>query len=52
MAQNKKDNHANPQQNGHMEIPVVTSIAEVPVTVERKPFLQPEDDVRLPHAGQ
>ncbi|ORY62420.1 uncharacterized protein BCR38DRAFT_517945 [Pseudomassariella vexata] len=30
---------------------VVTSIDEVPVTVERKPFIQPGDDERLPDAG-
>ncbi|KAK8042449.1 hypothetical protein PG994_012932 [Apiospora phragmitis] len=29
--------------------PVVGSIPEVLVTVQRKPFLQPEDDERLPH---
>ncbi|KAK8127800.1 hypothetical protein PG984_008908 [Apiospora sp. TS-2023a] len=31
--------------------PIVSSIPEVPVTVERKPFSQPEDDERLPQAG-
>ncbi|KAK8080345.1 Caleosin related protein-domain-containing protein [Apiospora hydei] len=31
--------------------PVVGSIPEVPVTMQRKPFLQPEDDERLPHTG-
>ncbi|KAI9154948.1 Peroxygenase [Paramyrothecium foliicola] len=55
MAQEKKESYAevvaHGHQNGHMETPVVTSIAEVPVTVERKPFLQPEDNVRLPHTG-
>ncbi|KAM4057041.1 caleosin related protein [Hirsutella rhossiliensis] len=30
---------------------VVTSIPEVPITVQRKPFVQPDDKVRLPHAG-
>ncbi|KAJ9138345.1 Caleosin domain-containing protein [Pleurostoma richardsiae] len=33
------------------EKPVVTSIESVPVTVERKPFIQPNNDQRLPHAG-
>ncbi|GJD00582.1 caleosin domain containing protein [Colletotrichum higginsianum] len=31
--------------------PVVTSIPEVPVTVQRKPFLQPELDQKLAHTG-
>ncbi|KEY69579.1 hypothetical protein S7711_06208 [Stachybotrys chartarum IBT 7711] len=31
--------------------PVVTHIPDVPVTGLRKPFLQPEDAVRLPHTG-
>ncbi|KAK6073500.1 caleosin domain-containing protein [Seiridium cupressi] len=31
--------------------PVVTSIEAVPVTEERKPFIQPEDNQRLPHTG-
>lgn len=31
--------------------PIVTSIESVPITEERKPFVQPEDDERLPHAG-
>lgn len=31
--------------------PTVTSIKTVPVTEERKPFIQPEDDERLPHTG-
>lgn len=30
---------------------VTSYIQQVPVTVQRKPFLQPEDDVRLPHTG-
>ncbi|KAK1985445.1 Caleosin related protein-domain-containing protein [Colletotrichum cereale] len=30
---------------------IVTSIPEVPVTVQRKPFVQPEHDQRLPHIG-
>lgn len=34
-----------------MAPPVVTSIPEVPVTTERKPFVQAADDERLPHAG-
>ena len=34
-----------------MSPPVVTSIPEVPVTTERKPFVQTADDERLPHAG-
>ncbi|KAI1803451.1 Caleosin-domain-containing protein [Daldinia bambusicola] len=37
--------------NGSPEPPVVTSIPSVGVTVKRKPFLQPEDDQRLPHTG-
>ncbi|OLN97370.1 putative peroxygenase 3-like protein 1 [Colletotrichum chlorophyti] len=31
--------------------PVMHSIPEVPVTFQRKPFLQPDEDQRLPHAG-
>lgn len=31
--------------------PIVSSIPEVPVTMQRKPFSQPEDDERLPQAG-
>ncbi|WYZ46122.1 hypothetical protein EsH8_IX_000347 [Colletotrichum jinshuiense] len=31
--------------------PVVFSIPEVPVTVQRKPFLQPEEDQKLAHTG-
>ncbi|KAL0933494.1 caleosin domain containing protein [Colletotrichum truncatum] len=31
--------------------PVVYSIPEVPVTIQRKPFLQPEDDQKLAHTG-
>ncbi|KAI1254998.1 hypothetical protein MGN70_003061 [Eutypa lata] len=30
---------------------VVTSTPDVPVTREREPFIQPEDDQRLPHTG-
>lgn len=30
---------------------VVTSIPDVQVTREREPFIQPEDDQRLPHTG-
>ncbi|KAL7789023.1 Caleosin domain-containing protein [Trichoderma ceciliae] len=30
---------------------VTSYIKDVPVTVQRKPFLQPEGDVRLPHTG-
>ncbi|KAJ0277045.1 hypothetical protein CBS470a_010485 [Colletotrichum nupharicola] len=29
--------------------PVISSISEVPITTQRKPFLQPEDDQRLSH---
>ncbi|KAF5497732.1 putative peroxygenase 3 [Colletotrichum siamense] len=31
--------------------PVISSISEVPITTQRKPFLQPEDDQRLSHTG-
>lgn len=31
--------------------PVVTSISDVEITSRRKPFIQPEDDQRLPHPG-
>lgn len=31
---------------------VVSSISDVPVTVERKPFFQPEEVERLPHPGK
>ncbi|KAH8894166.1 Caleosin-domain-containing protein [Thozetella sp. PMI_491] len=31
--------------------PIATSIKAVPVTVERKPFIQPNDDLRLTHPG-
>ncbi|KAG4220624.1 hypothetical protein PC116_g30897, partial [Phytophthora cactorum] len=37
--------------NGGPEPPVVSSIPSVKVTVQRKPFLQPDDDQRLPHTG-
>lgn len=37
--------------NGSPEPPVVSTIPSVKVTVERKPFLQPDDDQRLPHTG-
>lgn len=30
---------------------VTSYIRSVPVTVQRKPFLQPEDDVKLSHTG-
>jgi peroxygenase len=30
---------------------VTSHIRSVPVTVQRKPFLQPEDDVKLSHTG-
>lgn len=30
---------------------VTSHIASVPVTFQRKPFLQPEDDVKLTHTG-
>lgn len=30
---------------------VTSSIPEAPVTVRRKPFQQPHDDVRVPYAG-
>lgn len=32
--------------------PVISSISEVPITTQRKPFLQPEDDQRLSHTGR
>ncbi|EGY20893.1 caleosin domain-containing protein [Verticillium dahliae VdLs.17] len=35
----------------HAQNKIVTSIDEVPVTVERKPFIQPEENQRLLHAG-
>ncbi|KAI1080076.1 Caleosin-domain-containing protein [Whalleya microplaca] len=37
--------------NGAPTPPVVTSIPKARVTVDRKPFCQPEDDQRLPHPG-
>ncbi|KAI0172573.1 Caleosin-domain-containing protein [Hypoxylon sp. FL1284] len=37
--------------NGSPAPPVVSWIPNVKVTVERKPFLQPDDDQRLPHTG-
>ncbi|KAI2634972.1 Caleosin-domain-containing protein [Hypomontagnella submonticulosa] len=37
--------------NGGDHPPVVTSIPQVKVTVQRKPFHQPEDELKLPHAG-
>ncbi|KAI1655936.1 Caleosin-domain-containing protein [Daldinia decipiens] len=37
--------------SGSREPPVVSTIPSVKVTVERKPFLQPDDDQRLPHTG-
>ncbi|OAA40952.1 Caleosin [Metarhizium rileyi] len=30
---------------------VCVSVPEVPVTLKRRPFLQPDDDIRLPHTG-
>lgn len=36
--------------NGSRSV-VVTSVPDVPVTVERKPFMQSDDKVRLPNAG-
>jgi hypothetical protein len=55
MAQAENDTYASvvatsPQGN-HIGPAVTTSIPEAPVTIERKPFLQPENDVRLPHTG-
>ncbi|RYP55207.1 hypothetical protein DL768_000201 [Monosporascus sp. mg162] len=37
--------------DGETSSTVVKSIPEVPVTQEREPFIQPEDDQRLPHTG-
>jgi hypothetical protein len=37
--------------NGTPPDGVVSYIPEAPVTVQRKPFLQPTDAVRLPHTG-
>jgi peroxygenase len=31
--------------------PIVSSIISAPVTVERKPYIQPDHDLVLPHAG-
>ncbi|OTA62611.1 Caleosin-domain-containing protein [Hypoxylon sp. EC38] len=31
--------------------PLVTSISNVKITSQRKPFIQPDDDQRLPHTG-
>ncbi|GJC78260.1 peroxygenase 1 [Colletotrichum liriopes] len=36
---------------GKLGEPVVYSIPEVPVTLQRKPFLQPEKDQKLAHTG-
>ncbi|KAK5988349.1 putative peroxygenase 3 [Cladobotryum mycophilum] len=40
-----------PKTNGNKEAKVTSFIPEAPVTEERKPFLQPDDDIRLPHMG-
>lgn len=45
MPSQKNTNHVS-------EESVVTSIPEVPVTSQRQPFLQPNDDQRLPHTGK
>lgn len=38
-------------EDGTSNGPVTASISTVPVTVERKPFVQPEDNQKL-HAGE
>lgn len=37
--------------NGVQEQKVVTSVAEVPVTMERKPFMQDDHNVTVSHTG-
>lgn len=60
MAQNQSDttmdykaalvNGVGPDPKGGSDA-VTSHIRSVPVTVQRKPFLQPEDDVKLSHTG-
>lgn len=38
--------------NGNTSAPVVTSVEAVPVTGQRKPFIQPEGDEGLVHIGR
>ncbi|KAI1818509.1 Caleosin-domain-containing protein [Poronia punctata] len=42
---------AKPMANGSSRKTVEITVPNVGVTSERKPFLQPDDDIRLPHTG-
>ena len=41
-----------PAAQSRSSLVVITSIPDVPVTQERRPFVQPDDDQRLPHTGR
>lgn len=52
MEQSGARDGADPAQRAKVEDLVCTAIVDVPVTVQRRPFLQPEDDQRLIHTGK
>ncbi|OAA32318.1 Caleosin [Moelleriella libera RCEF 2490] len=51
MEQSGARDGADSVQRAKVEDLVRTAIVDVPVTVQRRPFLQPEDDQRLTHVG-